>query len=518
MAITSFGFLLLLLAGGLCYYLMPRAWQWVWLLILSLVFYCLAAVPYTLLFILLSTVTAWAATNLPFSFSRGEASAVPSRAGALGAIAILVNLGLWFLLKGSGLWLPVADRLGKILPFLGEIRPLPVAAALGMGYYTLQAIGYILDCRWGTVKPQRNVAKLLLFLLFFPQLTTGPISRYQDLESLYQGHGFSYDNVTRGAQRILWGFFKKLVLAERAAVVVDQVWASLDSYPGCYRWIVFLLYPIQMYADFSGCMDIVTGAAEIFGIRLKENFRNPFFARTVQEFWQRWHITLGAWAKDYVLYPLLKSRFMVALGRRMKKRFGKRVGKFIPTALGMFVLWMTMGIWHGGYRYVVGVSLWYWTVLMLGEICGPFLEKAVRALGIRRECFSWHLFQSVRTYLIYAVGAVFFRAPGMGEAVAFLKSLLAVFREQNPNLWIFFDGSLGNLAGGFVEVNLMIFAVVLLVAVAVLREKYGFAREWMAGQGILFRWMVWLGLFLMVLVYGRYGPGYDAAEFIYQGF
>lgn len=517
MTITSLGFLLLITVGGLCYYLLPKAWQWVWLLVLSLVFYCLAATPYTLVFLLLSTVAAWAATNLPLTKEGGEPGKA-SRAGAVTAIAILVNLGLWFLLKGNGLWLSVVNRLGFVLPFAGEAGPLPIAAALGMGYYTLQAIGYILDCRWGTAKPQRNIAKLFLFLLFFPQLITGPISRYNDLESLYEGHSFSYDRVARGAQRILWGFFKKLVLAQRLAVIVDRVWLSIDMHQGYYRLLVFLLYPIQMYADFSGCMDIVIGTAEVFGIDLKENFRNPFFARTVQEFWQRWHITLGTWAKDYVLYPLLKSRRMVSLGRKTKKRFGKRLGKCIPTAVGMFVLWMTMGVWHGGYRYVVGVSLWYWTVLMLGEICAPFLETASKRLGIRRDCFSWHLFQCVRTYLIYAVGAVFFRAPRLSDGVAFLKSLFAMPWQENANIWIFFDGTLGNLADSFVEINIIIIAVALLIVVAVLRERHGYARDWMARQGIVFRWMVWLGLFLFVLIYGKYGPGYDAAEFIYQGF
>ena len=312
MTITSFDFLLFLLAGGICYYILPKSWQWIELLALSLIFYCLVATPYTLIFILISTGTAWVATNM----------SLQGRPGILAGAAIFIDVLLWLALKGSSLWVSVSQSLQRLLPFALELKPLPIAAALGMGYYTLQIIGYILDCCWGTAKPQKNIVKLLLFLLFFPQLITGPISRYNELEGLYQKHSFSYVGVTRGVQRILWGFTKKLVLAERLVGLVDKLWINV----GYYRWIALLLFPLQMYADFSGGMDIVIGTAEIFGIRLSENFKTPFLSRTVQEFWQRWHITLGIWAKDYVLYPFLKSNFIIALGKKTRKYFGKRVG------------------------------------------------------------------------------------------------------------------------------------------------------------------------------------------------
>ena len=173
-----------------------------------------------------------------------------------------INVGLWFVFKGKGLW----------MPFFGEAAVMPYLAALGMGYYTLQVIGYILDCYWGSIEPQKNPLKLLLFVCFFPQMITGPISRYSQLEALYEKHPLSYENITFGAQRILWGFFKKLVLAERVGAVVNAIW-EMQTQEAVFLWIALLLYPIQMYADFSGCMDIVIGAAECFGIKLPENFK-----------------------------------------------------------------------------------------------------------------------------------------------------------------------------------------------------------------------------------------------------
>lgn len=511
MTITSFSFLAFIVIGAVLYYVLPKSLQWIELLIMSLVFYCFAAVPYTVIFIIFTTVVSYIATNIGRLRAVRESNK-QSIISVSVAIAIILNTGLWFVIKGGDFWRPVLNAVG----LEGKAAAIPAVAALGMGYYTLQAIGYILDCHWQTITPQKNILKLFLFLVFFPQMTTGPVSRYEQLETLFQKHKFSYTAVTHGAQRILWGFFKKIVIAERAGLIVNGIWANMDTFSGFYSWAALLLYPLQMYADFSGCMDIVIGVSEIFGIKLAENFKNPFFSRTVQEFWQRWHITLGAWAKDYVLYPLLKSRFMVGFSRAAKKRFGKKTGKVLPTALGMAVLWLVMGIWHGNVKYIVGVSLWYWAILMLGEFLSPFLQKLMKLMSIDGESFSWHLFQSSRTYLIYAVGAVFFRAPDMHEAGRFLGSLAGIFKKANP--WIFFDSSVLGLGITHTDLNILILGVLMLILVAVLREKYGYARIWMDKQILVFRWMIWIGLFVIVLVYGKYGPGYSAAEFIYQGF
>ena len=517
MTITSFPLLLLVAAGLAIYYIVPKSWQWVQLLLMSLAFYCCAAAPYTIIWPLISALTAYGCT-MRMDRIRKSGKRREKMIGVLTAAALLVNVFIWFVFKGYGFWGVIVRR----IPYLGEmpwaVSPeTELAAALGMGYYTLQTIGYVLDCAWEKIEPQKNPFKLFLFICFFPQLTTGPISQYGQLESLYEKHAFSYRNVTHGAQRVLWGFFKKLVLAERAGILVSGITADLDTYTGFYSLIAVLVYPIQMYADFSGCMDIVIGVAEMFDIRLTENFRNPFFSRTSQEFWQRWHITLGVWAKEYVLYPLLKSGKMVRFGKFARKKFGKRTGKFIATAVGMFVLWMVMGIWHGAVRFIVGVSLWYWVILMAGELLSPAFGKLTDRLQFKTDSFSWHLFQSARTYVIYAIGAAFFGV-GLRNGTVLLMQGAAAFTKEAFNPWIFFDGSIWNTGVCRTDIHLIIFAVLLLVIVGILREKYGYARVWMDRQGVVFRWGVWITLFLLVLIYGKYGPGYHAADFIYQGF
>lgn len=522
MSITSFYFLILLFAGAIVYYILPRSCQWFALLVMSLIFYFTSAVPYTIIYLIISTATAYIATMF-ISNSKDETEGKSDRiAVTFGVLAVLINLGLWFLLKARGIWEVICLLLAKIVPVCGKIPTkidsLQLVAALGMGYYTLQVIGYILDCYWGNAKAQKNPLKLFLFVCFFPQMTTGPISRYNQMQQLYEKHSFSYENLCFGSQRILWGFFKKLVLAERVGIIVNAIWASMDSYVGFWRWIALILYPIQMYADFSGCMDIILGAAEIFDIHLPENFNAPFLSKTIQEFWQRWHITLGTWAKDYVLYPLLKSRFMVNFSKISKKKFGKKMGKFIATAAGMFVLWMVMGIWHGGFRYIVGVSLWYWLLLMSGELCRPYFKKLTTVFRLPVESFSWHMFQSLRTYFIYAIGAAFFRASGTVQGIKFIRGLAGVFNSNICNPWIFFDGSILNLGVTYMDLSIILLSVFLLVLAGVLRENYGHARSWISDQFILFRWLIWIGLFVFVLILGEYGPGYDAVQFIYQDF
>lgn len=512
MSITSFNFLVLITIGVVVYYVLPKTWQWVELLLLSLLFYYFAATPYTLIYVIISTAIAYASTILMSkSKARNRKSRFPI---VVTIIALALNILIWFVLKGKEFWVPIVESVSQT----GAVSGMKLVAALGMGYYTLQVLGYIIDCYWENITLQRNPLKLFLFVVYFPQLTTGPISRYSQLETLYETHKFEYQNIAFGAQRILWGFVKKIVLAERVGIIVSAITSSPELYKGFYSWIVILMYPLQMYADFSGCMDIVLGVSELFGIKLAENFKNPFFARSSQEFWQRWHITLGTWAKDYVLYPLLKSGMMVKFGKFTRKKFGKKSGKFLVNLVGMFVLWMVMGIWHGGYQYIVGVSLWYWIVLMLGDLLSPIFSKITTKLHMKTDSFGWHFFQSGRTYLIYAIGAAFFNV-GISEGLALLQDAGKVIVEKDyANPWIFFDGSVLDLGITYVDINVIIVVAILLVLVAVLREKYGYARTWVSDQSFLFRWGIWLGLFFFVLIWGKYGPGYSAAEFIYQGF
>ncbi|MBR2752031.1 MAG: MBOAT family protein [Clostridiales bacterium] len=519
MTITSLSFFLFLIGAVTVYYIAPSKFQWVRLLLLSLIFYGLAAKPVTFLYVLISTGMAWCVTN-------GMESGRKKKDGAknlqtwkfIMVLTIVIDVFLWFFLKGrefitSSLW-----GLNQLFPSIRVIELPPVAVAMGMGYYTLQIISYTIDCYWENAKPQRNFLKLLLFCSFFPQMITGPISRYDQLSSLYEEHRIKYVNLAHGTQRILWGMFKKIVVAERCGIIVNAVWADFTLYGGIYTWIALLLYPLQLYSDFSGCCDIVIGVAELFDIKLVENFKNPFFSQTSQEFWQRWHITLGTWAKDYVLYPVLKSTRLQKLNKKLKNRFGKKAAKFITTAIGMAVLWLVLGIWHGAFRHIIGVSLWYWIILMLEDFLKPRTEKLNAKFGFKTDSFGWKFFRAVRTYLTYSLGIVFFRAKDVAQGFSFLREVGRTFTPSRWNPWILFDDSILKLGISYKDINVIVISVLALIAVAAFREKHGYARNWIDTQPVLFRRTLYVALLLAVVLLGAYGPGYSASAFIYGQF
>jgi len=516
MTVTSFSFLCFLLVGFLVYYIAPKKLQWIVLLLMSIIFYCSAASAYTILFLVMSTILAYISGNMLEVKWIKESAKASKIVLAVTFIAVFLNILMWFLVKGSSFWILTSNIARKIIPGFPQLSALPIASALGMGYYTAQVIGYILDCYWKISKPQKNIFKLFLFVAFFPQLTVGPISKYSQLECLFEKHAFSYKNLCYGSQRILWGFFKKLVISDRVGLIITGIWSNTEVYTGFWPWIAVFLYPLQIYTDFSGCMDIILGVAELFDIHLQENFKNPFFSRSIQEFWQRWHITLGAWAKDYVYYPVLKSNFILAIGKWSKKYFNKRIAKLIPWTVGMGVLWFVMGFWHGSVRHIFGVSLWFWSVLFISELFLPVTKRITELLEVKTDSFGWHFFQSLRTYVIYALGVVFFTSSGLRSAAGHYRILWHSLKQLNP--WTLFDGTILKLGVSWRDINIIIIGVLFLTISDCLREKHGYARMWIMRQSFGFRWLIWIGLFLMVLIYGLYGPGYDASTFIYQGF
>ena len=397
---------------------------------------------------------------------------------------------------------------------------LSVMAPLGISYYALTLISYVCDTYWQTVKPEKNPLKFMTYAAFYPTLTSGPIMRFEEsYGQISQGHRFEYRNLCFGLQRMLWGLFKKLVLSERLAVLVNAVYDNPEQYSGLYVILGVAAFALQLYTDFSGCIDILLGTAQLYGITLPENFDMPFISRSLSEFWRRWHITLGGWLRDYILYPVLKSAPMQKLGAFLKKRLGKKAGKKyakkIPTWIGMLISWFLIGFWHGGsYNYIFGVGIFFGLVIISGEIFSPLFQKLIQFLDIKTERFSWKLFQMFRTFCIFCFGLSFFRADGIQNGFALWRR---AFAEWNP--WILVDGSLYRM--GLDEKEFHVLAVMLLVmALAGVLRAYlqRPIREWLAEQGLVFRWLVCICLIFCIVIYGKYGSGYDAAAFIYGKF
>ena len=512
MNITSLSFFIFVGVAALLYYVVPVKARWVVIMTANLYF--------------LYNSNSWLLNGIWLGcalVTYGATVAVgnirekkPKGARAITVLAVLTVLGFMLALKDISFFTGIINRVLRLTGLGGCPTP-SFEAPMGISYYSLVWIGYILDVFWGTCPVEKNPLKFIAFCGYFPTYTSGPIAKYQDIhDSIVVGNKFDYKNLTFGAQRILWGMMKKLIISERLAIVVNTIYADTYRYPGAYVWIAMICFAFQLYTDFSGCIDIVIGTAEIFGIKLPENFDLPFLSTTLAEFWRRWHITLGGWLRDYILYPILKSELMQKIGAKAKKRFGKKTGKKIPTWLGLIVSWFLIGFWHGGqWNYIIGVGLFFGFVIILSEMLTPLFDKLKKLLKINTEVTSYRIFQRVRTFLIFMTGLSFFRAyDGFTYGLVNWKNALTVY---NP--WVLYDGSLNNLGLDQHDIYILIVFGLLLAGSGLLKHfTKKSVRELIAQQNIVFRWILYLLLIYAVIIYGCYGVDFDSASFIYQKF
>lgn len=510
MSLTSVEFYIFFMLTIVVYYILPMKIRWMGMLFFSTAFFLLSNNPVLIGYMLWQIVMTHLAVVM---IDRSTAAENKNKAKGFMIMGIIANLAVLFLLKYSSF---IIDNINVIKGLAGNGTPvehLGLLVPMGLSFYSLQLIGYILDVYWGVTAADKNIAHTALFASFFPQTVSGPISRYAQLSGeLFSEHLFSYKHFTFGLQRMLWGIFKKLVIASRAGIIVDTIYAG--EYSGLYVWIAAGLYVLQLYADFSGCMDIVIGGCECYGITLEENFKTPLFAVTVQEYWQRWHITLGTWLKDYILYPVLRTESFRKINKYFKAKGQKKLGGKLTSYLGMLVVWLLVGFWHGGgWKFILGQGMWFYACIVLEQITEPFFIRVCEKIHFDRECFSFHLMRSVKVFILSAIGNMFFRLDSFRMVFGKIKMGLKVF---NP--WIFFDDSLYKLGVDEKDFHIMIYALLVFLLVSALQEKYGSVRECIAKQNIVFRYMLWILLIVATLLFGYYGSAYDATSFIYQGF
>lgn len=509
------------------YFILPKKCQWVILLAASMLFY-LASGWQGMIYIV-STIILQYVLSLALERKNAEMARELSAEGLDGKqkkeikkrysdqkkrfvlISVVVCLGILCFFKFTNIAIGSINQIfGTQYPSLGILTP------LGLSYYTFKAIGYIIDVYRGRIKAQRNILKLALFISYFPALIQGPIDRYEDLaDQLFAQHSFDYDRFAFGAQRMLWGYIKKLVIAERVAIVVNTVTGSYiaNGYVGFTVFLGIVLYAFQIYADFSGGMDIVIGFSDILGISLTENFRRPFFATSYSEYWQRWHITLGAWMRTYVFYPLSLSPAFSRMGRSMRKILGDKFGKLIAPSLASFITFFLIGMWHGaGWKYV-WYSVYQGVFVSTGTLLADVYAKGREVLKINPETAKWRVFQILRTFLLVTIARYISLAKDMRDSIGLFKATFASF---NP--WVFFDSSLYKLGLDRQNFWLMLVSIVVLMTVDFIQERGVHIRETLARQNIALRWSIYIAAVVVLLVFGMYGPGFDAAGFIYENF
>ena len=373
----------------------------------------------------------------------------------------------------------------------------------------------MVDVYRGKIAADRNFLKFMLFMSYFPQIVQGPIARHRQLANqLYEPHDFDYTRMVRGVELILWGFIKKLIIADRIAIPVTAVFDNPGHYSGLLVLFAGIGYGIQVYADFSGGMDIARGFSQIIGIDLELNFMQPYFSVSVENFWRRWHITLGAFMRDYVFYPLSLSKPFNAIGKKSRKLIGDFAGKKVAPFIAMFIVYFLVGFWHGAeWKYAV-YGVWNGVFIASGILLTDVYAKIKTRLHIREDRFLWRLFQIVRTFLIISVGRFFSRTANVRTALSMIKSIVTGITNFS-----FLKGST-IAALGLDKWNRLLLAagVILLLVVDIQHEKGISVRERIAEQNLVFRILLVSFTITAILILGIYGPEYNSAGFIYQQF
>ena len=388
-----------------------------------------------------------------------------------------------------------------------------LAAPAGLSYFSLSVAAYLVDCYKGKIEAEKNYFHFLTFVTFFPALHQGPFNLYKNLmPQLRERHVFSESALIRGAQRILWGYFQKMVIADRLHIFVSSA-VPESSVTGIVLFFTMILYSFQIYADFAGGIDIIMGVTEIMGIGLPENFRSPLAASSVSDFWKRWHITLGTIMEKYVYYPLVLSKKMRSASKLIKNKYLSRV---FAAAAANFLVFILVGIWHGtGWNYVVyGI---YQAVFTTSAILLAPVYKNIRSvLHIGNGNIPYRIFMSVRTFIILVFGRYFTRAGSLALAFEMFRRTFISASAWRPSL--LFDGT---LLGYGLEIKNLILALIcmaLMVAVDVIHYRNIRFRDHLMTKPFPVRLAVYYALIFGIIIFGIYGEEYSASAFIYAQF
>lgn len=430
------------------------------------------------------------------------------------ALALAVNIGLLALLKYTGFF---AGNVNDILALLNIQLTLDIpkfAAPIGISFYTLQAASYVVDVYRGKINADRNLGRLALFISFFPQIMEGPICRYSDTaEKLWLGEKIHYQNLIFGIQRILFGVMKKIIIADRLNLFVENAFNDYANYDGGVAAVAAILYTCQLYMEFSGTMDIVIGCGEIFGITISENFKRPFFSKTISEFWQRWHITLGTWFKDYIFYPVSMSKPLKKLTGNMRKKLGAYYGPMIAGSIALFCVWLSNGLWHGaGWQYIF-FGMYHFFLILCGNMLAPLAAKSNEKLHIDTGKAPYKAMQILRTTVFVCIGELFFRANGLRAGMAMFWQIVTDFSFRS-----FGNGTFMKLGMDGLDFVIIGVAVLIVFIVSILNERGISLRNRIAERPLAVRWLIMYALIMFIVIFGAYGAGYDPVPPIYADF
>ncbi len=410
-AVFLFAFLPVTLAG---YYFLPRRFRNGFVTLASLLFYAWGEPKFVLIMCLSIFM------NYGFGLLVVKRDEDSYRRRIL-AIMVISNLSLFFVFKYLNF---TVENLNLIF---GDILPQThIRLPIGISFFTFQAMSYVFDVSLGRGEVQKNPMNVALYISLFPQLIAGPIVRYETVAEEIQNRQETLEDFVRGSRRFVIGLAKKVLLSNSIGLLADQAFGfeQASQLSVAMAWLGVLAYAFQIYFDFGGYSDMAIGLGLMFGFHFEENFNYPYISRTVAEFWQRWHISLGSWFRDYLFYPV--SRKLVPLSKRVRQRWGKNAGRLTPSVIGLAVVWLSTGIWHGASWGYVLWGVYYGVLLISALIFQPVFKKLTKASGIRTDSCGFALFQILRTMVLVLLGYVLFRSVTLENAAAYYSAMFGL--------------------------------------------------------------------------------------------
>lgn len=499
MLFNSAQFLIFLPVVLILYHVLPKRVRHLWLLAASYYFYMCWNAKYALLMLFSTLVTWLCGLGLERVKNQNLDEQTALRRKKLCVTASLIlNLGVLALFKYADFAL---SNLNAVLSRLHMGLSLPASSGLllpvGISFYTFQAIGYTIDVYRDDIYAEKNFFRYALFVSFFPQLVAGPIERSKNLlRQLARPQKPTSRDMQEGVLLMLWGYFLKVVLADRAAVFVDAVYGDIAAYGGWYLVLATLLFSVQIYCDFAGYSVIAMGAAKLLGIRLMENFQSPYLSQSVSEFWRRWHISLSTWFRDYLYIPL---------GGNRKGRWRKYLNLLITFAVS--------GLWHGASWAFLAWGMLNGVYQVVGDLLKPLRQKIIRAFGLHQDSLAHRMLRMVITYLLICISWVLFRSNGLRASVDIFQSI-----AQGGNLHVLFDGSLYALGLTQKDFAVLLISVVILLAADIFKYRGIALRDTILRQDAWARCLVVALGAVLVLLFGMWGASHTAASFLYFQF
>lgn len=496
MLFNSINFFVFFLIILLMYYIIPIKFRHIWLLISSYYFYMQWNVSYILLLFSSTILTYIAGICIGrLEFKKNDNYIIKKKICV--ALTVIANLGILFLFKYYNFTVDSVNCLLSKMNLSIIDTNFNLLLPVGISFYTFQALGYIIDVYRGNTEPQKDFIKYALFVSFFLTINAGPIERSTNLlKQFEEKRTFDYYKAYEGIGLMIWGYFLKLVLADRIAIFVNTTYEDIETYGGTFLLVAVFLYGFQIYCDFSGYSAMAIGAAKILGYDLMENFNAPYLSKSVAEFWRRWHISLSSWFKDYLYIPLGGNRKGI-------------IGKY----KNLMIVFLLSGLWHGAsWNFVVwgGLNGIYQVV---GEEFKRVKKKTKILSKNKSNTFSNKLLQVMSTFFLIDFAWIFFRADNFMHALDIIKSICTTW---NP--WVFIDGSLYTAGLSRASFNVVFFGIILLIMNDVLKYRKIKLTQKFLEQSIWFRTCIISVSIVLIALIGIWGGSYNASNFIYFQF